>query len=266
MVGQNFHDISLKRKDRVLPLITVNSAIKIHNEKIPVDPTVLFQRICIAKKSDEQLKGYMSYELAPYPLSIFNEGVFRKTDKSKLFDLFTTYDDILEQDDCVYIIDGGMLLHRVQWKKNDKFNDIFKSYVSYIKSHFKTDVIVVFDGYTYNSTSTKAVKRTRRSNKNSSPNIYFDEEMAVTVSQESFLSNQCNKTCFIEYLTTFLKKEKILVKQAPDDADLLIARTAIEQHCKTPVIIAEDVDVLVLLISLSPPAKKFIFRNPLEEK
>lgn len=48
----------------------------------------IFQRICVARKSDDELKDYMRYELAPYPTSMFYEGVFRKTDKSKLYDMF----------------------------------------------------------------------------------------------------------------------------------------------------------------------------------
>lgn len=86
--------------------------------------------------------------------------------------------------------------------------------------------------------------------------------MTVTVSQESFLSNQSNKTRFIEHLTAVLKRDKFEVRQAVDDADLLIVTTALEQSFKTPVIIAEDVDVLVLLIALAPSSKKCYFLKP----
>lgn len=106
----------------------------------------------------------------------------------------------------------------------------------------------------------------RRSNKNSSPDINFDQEMCVTVSQESFLSNQNNKTRFIQYLKEILMKANIMVKQADDDADLLIVKTALEHCYKTPVIVAEDVDVLVLLIALVPPTKKTFFLKPSKGK
>lgn len=56
---------------------------------------------------------------------------------------------------CVYVIDGGMLLHRVPWKNNDKYESIFNSCVGYLKRNFKSDVVVVFNGYMNNSTSTK---------------------------------------------------------------------------------------------------------------
>lgn len=59
-----------------------------------------------------------------------------------------------------YIIDGGMLLHRVKWQINDKFSTIFDSYVKYIRRHYGYIVIIVFDGY--QKETTKAAERNRR--------------------------------------------------------------------------------------------------------
>ena len=43
-----FSNIKLSRKDRALPLSTVSSSIKINDEKISVDPFLLFRRISIS--------------------------------------------------------------------------------------------------------------------------------------------------------------------------------------------------------------------------
>jgi len=73
MVGQTFDNVKFKRSNRVLPLLSVNSSVKIHDCKVVVDPLLLFQRICLNKKFDEHLREYLKYELSPYPLALFTE-------------------------------------------------------------------------------------------------------------------------------------------------------------------------------------------------
>lgn len=87
-VGDNFKDVKMKRANRICPLATVNSAIKVYGVLEPIDLLLLFQRICIAKKDDQQLFDYMECELAPFPLSLFNEAGMRKTTKSALYNMF----------------------------------------------------------------------------------------------------------------------------------------------------------------------------------
>lgn len=42
MTGQMFNNIKLKRADRVLPLLSASSVIKVHDEKVPIDPVHYF--------------------------------------------------------------------------------------------------------------------------------------------------------------------------------------------------------------------------------
>ena len=86
--------------------------------------------------------------------------------------------------------------------------------------------------------------------------------MSVTVSQESFLSNKNKKTRFISILTEYLKNSNICVKTADDDADLLIVQTALLMSFKIPVIVAEDIDILVLLTVLTPDHMKMYMMKP----
>lgn len=79
--GKNLRELKLLRKDKINSLLAKNNKIKIHDDVIPVD-LLLFQRICVLKKTDEELKNYMNYELAPYPLALFEDGQLRKTKKS----------------------------------------------------------------------------------------------------------------------------------------------------------------------------------------
>lgn len=85
--------------------------------------------------------------------------------------------------------------------------------------------------------------------------------MTATVPQDKFLSNDKNKIRLISLLTKFLQNRGFVVKQAVDDADALIVKTAIEMsnNGRTSV---EDVDLLVLLIALTPENKDIFFIKP----
>lgn len=73
IINTDFKNLKFKKKYKVVSLATVNS-IRIGNTKVvPVDPLTLFQRLCLAKQSEEDLMQFFPYELAPYPTSIFYE-------------------------------------------------------------------------------------------------------------------------------------------------------------------------------------------------
>ncbi|GFU87357.1 uncharacterized protein TNCV_2716431 [Trichonephila clavipes] len=86
--GQNLLELKLSRKDKINHLLAKSSKIKIREDVITVEPLLLFQCICVFKKTDEELQNYMNYELAPYPLCLFEDGELRKTKKSTFYDLF----------------------------------------------------------------------------------------------------------------------------------------------------------------------------------
>lgn len=70
---------------------TVISFIRIQDEMIPVDQTLVFQHICVTKHTNEVLNDHFKYEWAPCSISnpmIFENGSMRKTAKSALFVTF----------------------------------------------------------------------------------------------------------------------------------------------------------------------------------
>lgn len=86
--------------------------------------------------------------------------------------------------------------------------------------------------------------------------------MLVTLTQTKFLSNICNKHKFVESLSVYLKSTAIKVKQADEDADLLIVNTAIDLriHSRNSVeVVGNDIDLLVLLIGLTPATDTIFF-------
>ncbi|GBO31702.1 hypothetical protein AVEN_78672-1 [Araneus ventricosus] len=129
-----------------------------------MDPLILFHRICVAKQSDEDLKMFFTFELSPFPLSLFSEEGMRKGTKSSLFSAFTpTKIDAVQGKNNFVVVNGGNLLHKVVWHRNMDFGDIAKSYLTYLQTHYGSNVAVVFDGYPsdVNGKSTKSTERTK---------------------------------------------------------------------------------------------------------
>lgn len=271
--GNNFGSIKFKRKDAVISLGAAKSTIKVENIPIFINPLLLFQRICIIKKSDEELKRYFKFELAPYPLSLFTEDGMRKGTKSSLFKAFSPVTLPLEPDnDILHVIDGGCLLHRVVWHRNDSYKQICINYIQYVQRHYGHKAVVVFDGYPANAAShnTKSAERYRRSRAytSTSTDVIFDEAMIPPVSQEKFLSSENNKRSLISMLMTKFQENNYKAKQAVEDADVLIIQTAIDMSSSfTRVfVVGEDIDLLVLLTAKARDLDNIFLLKPARGK
>ena len=75
----------------------------------------------------------LSYELYQVGMSIFdNNGFMRQAAKAGLAKFLLTENVFLSSEEgaellsCVKVIDGGALLHRVQWTKKETFANIMK--------------------------------------------------------------------------------------------------------------------------------------------
>ncbi|KYN10882.1 hypothetical protein ALC57_16982 [Trachymyrmex cornetzi] len=200
----------------------MTSKLKTNNKDIAVDPTLVFQRISLVKKDEEELKGFFQYELAPYPLSIFNENGMRKNTKSDFYDLFISLTENPVFKNTFYVIDGGFLLHKVVWPKNSTYFEIFTCYVNYIKRNYVENLncIVVFDGYS-NSFGTKNSERLRRLHDAFSTEIKItDIHTCPPTNQKTFLLNSNNKTQFISLLCCHFEEMGIEYKECDEDADV----------------------------------------------
>jgi len=143
--GMRFSEVKFKRSEMITTMTTI-SKIKIRGEMKAVDPIVLLKRICVLKKSDAQLKIYSTYELAPYPLSLFNEKGMRKGTKADLYKIFPECESP-DFKDVIYVLDGGYLLRKVLWEQKQTYGAICDKYVSYVERHFGSNCVIVFDGY-----------------------------------------------------------------------------------------------------------------------
>lgn len=177
-----------------------------------------------------QLQQYLKYELAPYPLSLFDGVGMRKTGKAALYPLFETLDTTFDKNNSLYVIDGGMLLFRVIWQTNCRYEDGFKEYISYLKHNFRNHISVFFYGYDDEQTA-KIVERNWRDKKCSTKKYWFTKDMTVPVPQENFLSNYENKKSFIKYLMDEFKNKSINCYQAKGEANELVVE-AKSRICK----------------------------------
>uniref|UniRef100_A0A1B6EQB8 Uncharacterized protein n=1 Tax=Cuerna arida TaxID=1464854 RepID=A0A1B6EQB8_9HEMI len=252
VVGKDFASITFKRKDRVKPLEVMTSSIPVEGESVLINPTSLFQRISIVKQSDEELENFLSYELAPYPLSLFNENGMRKGTKSALYKAFQASDQSLDLKNSIVVVDGGFLLHRVVWGKGISFSNICNKYVNYVIANYDSTATVVFDGYPEVSIvrGTKQYERNRRSRKHVSTTLDISDNLVPSISQE-------NKRRLIGMLMDKFKSAHVSFKQAEEDEDTMIVETAVDltsQH-DSVVVVGEDIDLLVLMIASSCSSK-----------
>lgn len=65
--------VKFKRKDKVVTLASVTSSVKVAGENVATDPLTLFQRVYIAKQTDQQLAEYLLFRK-----SLFSEDGMRK--------------------------------------------------------------------------------------------------------------------------------------------------------------------------------------------
>lgn len=162
-----------------------------------------------------------------------------------------------------FVIDGGFLLHNVSWPHGASFGVICEVYHSHIIRKYGENACVVFDGYSNEHIGIKSYERYRRRQRNMAPDIEFTESTLVTLSQTRFLSNVLNKMKLVWLLSEYLRRHGINVKVAREDADALIARTAIEQRQCTGrevVVVGNDTDLLVLLIALADCSPIYFYK------
>lgn len=69
---QSVVKVVFKRKDKKVHTLTTET-VKIHYKQISNGPLTIFQRLCITKQSDDNMKRHFELELAPYPMSLFCE-------------------------------------------------------------------------------------------------------------------------------------------------------------------------------------------------
>ena len=80
---------------------------------------------------ENDIASYFFYELSTYPTLLFKNGIMR--DPKKLREYLTKNVNQTELPGAaVHVIDGGALLHLVQWLSNTTYNGVMKQYREYL--------------------------------------------------------------------------------------------------------------------------------------
>ena len=190
----------------------------------------------------------------------------RKANKPKLFeDLHsvssTDYSESLGNME-IFVLDGGNLLHKIKWEQQKTFAEICATYIRYARKQFWGETLIVFDGYPMIPTTKDQTHTERTKGTGIGPKIHFSATTPLTVSKAVFLSNLTNKQAFINLLADRFRENEIDIICAEEDADLLIAKTAVDYSKIGPtVVIAEDTDLLVLLCHYASPDNHIVFQT-----
>ena len=144
MIGRKVEEYSFRNKEWVIPL-SHNTALKIKDDLIYINPQLLFQRLITAGTRNDNLVDVFQYELCSYPSALFeNRTTPRLATKSALADALCKLmppDLPTTTGDVQYILDGGALLHSVSWNRGTKYDDIFQA-TRYVTSHYGGSVVI----------------------------------------------------------------------------------------------------------------------------
>ena len=209
----------------------------------------------------------MTYELSPFPMSLFDaQNVIRKADKPKLAHAIMGYSTNVSSNAILentkpktehYVLDGGSLLHRLPWKTGDSYGDIAKKYGEFTIRHYGL-ATVVFDSYAEGPSIKDNTHQRRWGNVH--PVVSFTPETKFQGKREEFLSRNANKQSPIHLISEELRKIGCMVINAAGDADVDIAKAAIDaSHRQTTTLIGEDTDLLVLLLHYSRTGEKALY-------
>ncbi|KAG1678682.1 hypothetical protein GQR58_013306 [Nymphon striatum] len=156
-----------------------------------------------------------------------------------------------------YVLDGGSLMHRVQWTKGSTYGAIADCYVDFTLRNYGM-ATVVFDGY-HDQPSVKDSTHQRRQQKNH-PKVSFTPTTVFTGKKEEFLSQGSNKQGLINMISDRLREKGCKVMKAEGDADYDIVQAAIAlSEYKTTTLIGEDTDLLILLLHHMDSHKKTLY-------
>ena len=99
---------------------------------------------------------------------MFLNGMMRKTAKNAIANTLKKYSTPISGDilpNSIFVIDGGHLLHQLDWQNDCTYGDVIASYTDYVSRRYGAFSFVCFDGYEEQTMSTKWAEQTRRAGK-----------------------------------------------------------------------------------------------------
>ena len=151
MMGKSASSYIFKRKEQAVTLAT-KSSIRVEGERVQVDPQLLFQRLVIACMNSDDLGEIFKHEICSYLAALFDTpSTLRAPQKATLAD--TVWAQLSADGksgptgSVQYVLDGGVLLHRVSWPQQVTYQEVCRLYCQYVPWRYGNQATVVFDGY-----------------------------------------------------------------------------------------------------------------------
>ncbi len=243
---------SMKTSKKCKNLADLQKKVRVGDKKMYIEKTLLFNRLVIMAERYEGIEHIFNFELTPVPTALFTmDRMMRKPKKHEFGKMLKEGASKLDLniDNKIHVVDGGWLLHQVKWCSGATIKTIVDTYVRYIQNKFK-DATVVFDGYGEES-STKDHEHMRRMvGKKVSQDLRVTPELTISCDREVFLANEKNKEALITMISSEMTSHNITVRQAREDGDTLIVKSAIDLVAsvnRPVVVVAQDTDILILL-------------------
>lgn len=260
--GKQFTGITYQRSKKIKTLADIQNTCKVAGEQIIIDFNSLFHRLIVMAERSGDIKTYFAYELTQYPTSLFKDGFMRKPVKPDLYKDFAK--GLLSESlptSIQFVIDGGYLLHKVRWLKRVTLGEILQQYANYLTSNYDSSAVVVFDGYEDEASTKDHEHKRRRGNAcKIAPDVALHVSLCVVFEQAAFLANVKNKKNFLDLLKNHLSSCGWKTHQANGDADVDIVKVALQLAMfKTVAVVAEDTDILALLIYHRTPNMREVF-------
>ena len=200
--GSNVAEASIKRKDHIKCLADLKPGIQVDQQKLNINPMILFSRLIAIAQREEDMSSYFDYELTAFQTSLFKDNFMRKSIKAQLAkSLTSSVDSSEDRRQVMHVLDGGALLHRVKWGNKMTYQEVSKQYASYVRGKYGESCIV-FDGYEQGP-SLKDHEHLRRIKKVCA-DIQLSESMEAYKNQEVFLASKKNKQQFILLISQYL--------------------------------------------------------------
>ena len=231
----------IKRRKHISTFQSLYASINVGTEKVTIDPLTLFIHliVLVERKRQNETVDHFRYEMAPYPMALFKDGIMRTAKKSKLKQLLMENVNSVEAPQTVRIVDGGTLLWLEKgWDIQKNIQDIFSIPLAPWHWHHS---------FWWLQHVGKDSTHQKRGGKKSQT-VEIRKGNSCPSNRSTFFSNYSNKENFVKALGSHLETNFKIV-QYPSDADTSVVKETMEgaEHSDITVF-SDDTDVLCLLV------------------
>ena len=143
----NVAEASITRRDHIKPLADLKPGIQVDQQKLNINPNILFSRLIAFVQREEDTSPYFDHELTAFPASLFKDNFMHKSVKAQLAKSLADSVDSSEQNrQAMHVLDGGPIAQGINWGKKMLCQEVAKQYVSYVQGKYG-ESCVIFDGY-----------------------------------------------------------------------------------------------------------------------